>query len=400
MPKRSMIRLLFVSLLSLIGGALVAETPTAVKKTDPGFVGVFTHTVASLSHEDQLDNIKEVLARNDRITGVSVRTGWARLQPAKDRLDLESFEQLLTFLKSRGMKIALYLQPGGNSTPRWLKDEGAAFIQLEGQTNRPSSTAGVPWDPVYMKRFEEFLLLLAPRVNADDSIYSLAILGHNVAPEMHMPGGPENMKRWVTAGLTREVCLENWKHYIDLYARVFPKKKLLLTLSNSYDGYNDMALKIATYAVDKHSDQIVLMNMQLHGRYEYLYADNPQDGALVKFRDVVPAAWETVGSFYFQQVRQGSVEMTVFNMLKARPLYIQLWNRDAYYDPTLAGRILDTYAAFKDTAQDKLREKMIAGGFYHDPAKDVWANNRDELFREVKANNSKVDYLQKYNQRD
>jgi hypothetical protein len=83
-------------------------------------------------------------------------------------------------------------------------------------------------------------------------------------------------------------------------------------------------------------------------------------------------------------------------MLKANPLFIQLWNRDAYYDPSLAGRILDTFRAFNDIPPGQLREKMIAGGFYKDPAQDVWANNREQLFREVKESNSKVEYLQKY----
>lgn len=376
--------------------ALTATIRVSAAATDENGLIVFTHTVGSLSDEDQLDNIRDVLDRNDRIGGVSIRTSWARLQPEKGRYDLESFERLLAFLKSRGMKIGIAFQPGGNGTPRWLRDEGAAVVELVSQGTRGASTVVPAWDPIYMKRQEEFLRHMAPRVNGDDSIYAVNILGHNTGLEMHMSGGAENMKRWTAAGLMREVCLENWKHYIDLYAEIFPKKKLLLTLSNSYTGYSDLILKIATYAVKRHPGQVVLMNMQLHGRYEYLHADNTQDGALVKFRDIVPAGWETVGSFHFQAVRQGTVEMTVFNMLKARPLFIQLWNRDAYYDPTLAGRILDTYKALKDIPYEQLREKMIAGGLYKDPAKDVWSNNREEMFREVKANNAKVEYLQKY----
>lgn len=379
-------------------GAGLFALPGAAAAAEPAFVGVFTHTVGSLSHEDQLDNIRDVLDRNDRISGVSIRTSWARLQPGKDRYDLESLEQLLAFLKARDMKVGLYLQPGGSGTPGWVKDEGAAVVALAGQVEggRPGGIVALPWDPVYMKRWEEFLRHLALRVNADESIYSIAILGHNVAPEMHMPGGAANMQRWTEAGLTRDRFVENWRHYIDLYAAIFPSKKLLLTLSNSYDGYGDLTGQLAAYAAGTYPDKVVLMNMQLHGRYEYLYEGNEQDGALARFRDTVPSAWETVGSFHFQPVRQGSVEMTVFNMLKARPLFVQLWNRDAYYDPALAGRILDTYAAFKDTGIDQLRDKMVARGLYHDPAMDVWANNREELFREVKANNSKVDYLRKY----
>lgn len=364
-------------------------------------LGIYTHTIGGLSYESQLENIRAVLDRNDHISGVTIRASWRTLQPERDQYSLDSFESLLDELRGRGRQININFQPGGSSTPLWIEEEGARLFPIYSGPNAPrrNPVTVIPWDPVYMEHFESFLREMAARYASDDTITSVAILGHNMAPEMHMPGGPENMRRWHEEGLAPEVCFENWTYFIDLYAELFPGKKLLLTLSNLYSGeeYRELPGKIAAYAVEHYPDQVVLKNMQVHGRYEYLYDNNTQDGALVRFRERVPSCWETVGSFHFQEVRQGSIEMTVFNMLKANPLYLQLWNRDAYYDPTLAGRIVETFANFKDRDLDDLREELVAAGLYHDPADDEWANNREELFLQVKATNAKVEYLQKYN---
>jgi len=337
------------------------------------FLGVFTHTVHWLPFDKQVETMEEILARNPYIKGVGIRAPWRFFSPTKDACETKDFLELVRFLKERKLHVYVALIPGSLCTPGWVFDEGAGKITTHGPLSQVMPYTVVPWDPVYMKHWEIFLKKIAPIIEAEEGIFSVDILGHNAMMEMHMPGGEENLEQWRSFGWSPEVVWENWKHWVDFYAGQFPHKKLAITLSLMYGPETaDLTTRIATYAIEKYPSRIILTNHQLHGRFDYMNAEDPQHGSQIKFRDRAPSGWECLGSWWQQPDRQGSVDLAVYNTLKANPLFIQIWNRDALVNPDYAGRIAECFEEYSRISPAELKEKLQAEGKYKTREQNTW----------------------------
>jgi len=353
---------------------LVGGVGPAAAESDIPFLGVFTHTEADKPLADQRKQIETVLEANPLLKGVSIKFGWRLINPQKEVFEMDDLQGLIRSIDSRKKLVNFHMFPGGDHTPGWIYEAGVRRFHVkdapvkatpEAKTN--PATTPVPWDETYMRSWETCLKRVAPVINAESSLYAVGIYGHNYkGGEMHMPKGKADMEEWKNLGWSEEVVLDNWKHWIDCYAALFPRKKLILVISNLYgSATSSLTGKIADYAAAKYPDRIILQNMQLHGRYDYLKSQDSQAGAQVRYRGRIPSSWETVGSYYEQPLRQGSVEMMMFNAFKASPHFIQLWNRDSS-NPEFTRRILEVYDEFKGQSPDEIKSRLVKEGKYHD----------------------------------
>lgn len=349
--------------------------------------GVFTHIGETNpmkkwhGFKTLIPKVIDIKEKNPYITGVTIKILWKHINPENGIYDFEGLDELLEFLYKNNMKVIFSMFTGNQSAPDWIYTAGAKkFITTKKIRGNPLY-GPIPWDEVYMKLLKECLGALAREINHDDRIFGVGIYGHNfVGGEMIMAyaNSPVDLDRWDALGKTDEVVLKNWKHWIDIYGARFTNKKLILTIGPPY-GLKESRRRngklinaIADYAVKKYPTRIILQHMALHGRFDGLGVCWDKDdldkcaGCQIKYRDRIPSGWETLGSFFSQPGRQGNAEMTVYNALKATPLYIQLWPNDALNEKgaELAKKIIDRYNEFKEIPLDKLREKLKREGYW------------------------------------
>jgi len=381
--------LIFI-LLAAIHACGKTGKPTGTEETKGTWLGAFTHvstgmdSVWSAAGGEQVFDALEMKARtvkerNPRIRGVTIKVLWRHINPSPDEFYFEGLDRLLATLEADRMQAILSLFPGGMSAPDWIYGEGAKKFISNTQYEGAYLYGPVPWDEKYMIFWKNCLEKLAGKINDDPRVFAVAILGHNfIGQEMLMSyaNSAEDLERWDALGRSDRVVYDNWVHWIDLYARLFSKKKLVLTLGPFYGewGKVDLTDQLAQYAVDKYGNRIILQILALHGRFDGLgncltYADPDMCAAsMIRNRDRVFSGFETLGSFIEEPGRQGNVEMTVYNALKTNPLFIQLWYRDAISPdgPEIAQKIDDLYRKYRDWMPEDIKNDLIREGRYLD----------------------------------
>ncbi len=359
-----------------------AEEPQRATK-GPWF-GVFTHTGQTNPQErwsgfDALiSDIIKIKKGNPHISGVTIKILWKHINPAKNEYDFRGLDELLEVAKKNNISVILSVFTGNRSAPDWIYEERAKKFISSATVNGEILYGPVPWDEKYMQLLEACLKALAEKINKDPRIFAVGVSGHNfVGGEMIMAhaNSSRDLQRWDELGRTDEVIFNNWKHWIDLYASLFSDKQIILTLGPMYGegkriGY--LMDELAQYAVDKYGDRVVLQHMSLHGRFDGLGIcwehDNLDKCAdcQIRNRDRVSSGFETLGSFVNQPARQGNVEMTVYNALKANPLYIQLWHIDAFSAEgvEIARQIEELYQKYNNFTLEEIKDDLEKQGKY------------------------------------
>jgi hypothetical protein len=129
---------------------------------------------------------------------------------------------------------------------------------------------------------------------------------------------------------------------------------------------------------------VVLQILALQGRFDGLgncpvYSDLDKCAdVMIRNRNKISSGFETLGPFARQPGRQGNVEMTVFNSLKANPLFIQLWFEDAVSSQGVktAKQINTLYKKYKDWTIEEIRADLQKQGKYLQNYK--WENREQE----------------------
>lgn len=354
------------------------------RQTKGPWYGVFTHIGETNPFKkwkgfgSLKSRIEEIKRENPYISGVTIKILWKHINPAKNEYNFKGLDELLRSLEQNDMRVILSMFTGNQSAPDWIYEEGAKKFVASNKVKGRYLYGPVPWDPVYMKFLNACLKELAKKINSDPRVVAVGIYGHNfVGGEMVMAyaNTEEDLRKWDALGRTDTVIFENWKHWVDVYADFFSNKKIVLTLGPMYgEGkrIGHLTDQLAQYAVDKYSDGVILQHMALHGRFDGLgicwehgNLDKCADSQ-IRNRDKVSSGFETLGSFIKQPARQGNVEMTVYNALKANPLYIQLWPRDALSPrgPEIAQQINGFYEKYKSMKLENIRTQLQKQGKY------------------------------------
>ncbi len=97
----------------------------------------------------------------------------------------------------------------------------------------------VPWDPIFMAKWQEFVRAAGARYDRNPALVSMKLLGINAnTPEMILPhAGPwskcpnsDQIANWQKAGYTRTRLIQTWQAFANLWSGAFPHKGLVLEL--------------------------------------------------------------------------------------------------------------------------------------------------------------------------
>lgn len=169
------------------------------------------------------------------IDGFSLRAGWSEVEPREGTYDWSRFDPVIALAAERGKKIMLRVLPGVRS-PEWVYAAGAARFEFE-DISPYHATAGeilsmpVPWDPVYLKKWLEFVAAFGAKYADHPAVTIVAVTGPATGGEMHL-ADKQGADAWLAAGYSDAVLVETWKKVIDGFSAAFPRQRLTVAIAH------------------------------------------------------------------------------------------------------------------------------------------------------------------------
>jgi len=345
----------------------ISDAPIQVGKSVK-FIGQFTKSGSKKPMATSQKDNEAVFKAYPATAGLMMAVQWKQFHPEKNFIDWESIEKYIALCEKYNVACCFALFPGFN-TPDWVYDEGVQKIGPIKAGGQKDFTP-LPWDPKFMELFAQDVRAFAERYNNDPRVFEVQITGHHyLHGEMHAPAAAE-MQQY---GITPQIVLNNWKYWIDLYGEVFSNKLLKIVVSQMYAGaeYADLPEQVIDYFVTKYQGRATLQNHQLNGRSDIEFSNNPPFKILKKYSDRAAISFEMVGSFTTQPLRQGSIEMTVYNARWIggnHLLYLQHWNESANGGKIMA-EMDKVYRKYENMTVEEMKAALKAEGKYVETSK-------------------------------
>lgn len=200
------------------------------------------------------------------VAGISLREPWSALEPQPGQYDWSSFDAPIAQARHAGKQVMLRVY-AGIGAPDWALEgvtTATGQARVPGVRSARAVTFPVPWDPVYLKRWHQFVAALGARYGADPTV----VLVHMTGPtfksgEMHLPKGPGMQATWERAGYTSDRLVNAWTDTIASYARAFPDTCLALNLAHPIVA-DDVLRRLVAVGVERYPDQLCFQHNGLH----------------------------------------------------------------------------------------------------------------------------------------
>jgi glycosyl hydrolase family 42 (putative beta-galactosidase) len=190
---------------------------------------------------------------SSNVDGMQVIEPWSTIEPQEGVYDWTSIDSLVAQAATYGKKISLGIQTG-YLTPAWVFTDGAQAFQYV--WDKDTSIAAicsvqnipVPWDPVFLSKWQTFVAALGARYQSNATIISVIMYGASTTTiETTLPEtvneaitngtvsctGPNYPANWQAIGYTRTV-VENAIYQMQGYfQQAFPRTQLLAALNPS-----------------------------------------------------------------------------------------------------------------------------------------------------------------------
>jgi hypothetical protein len=350
---------------ALLAGYMLPSAAWGVAVEPGQFLGLFTYTETLIPLARQTAQIEQRLQHNPYLKGLTIRIPWGEAEPEQGRFDWSALDRMIAVAHAR--HIYYTLDPmAGFVTPDWVYQAGvkrfeSTVINRHQQTYGQTQSEPVPWDSTYHRLYQDFLTRLAERYGNDPSLLEVTINGHNTRLEMHMPHTSQDMERWRQFGWSPELVESDWKSWIDFYAQTFPNTHIGLLLSPMYGKpTNSIVESLASYAVSRYANRLILMTAVLYGRRDQSYMFQAH---IVLEYPQVPNAQETISSFIRDPQRQGNMQMFIYNVRQMSPVFVRLWTADAQ-DGELCASIVSQYQRAHSMSLASLRSELESKGLY------------------------------------
>ena len=163
--------------------------------------------------------------------GISVRTNWRSIEAEEDIYDWTYIDAMLARAADANRQAILRISAGPN-TPDWVFEAGAEeFIYLEPNFDFEEARMAVPWDPIFLEKWNDFVNELGSRYNNHPQLAAVIVTGASRSTEMHLPRTLDDQAQWQLQGYSLENITSAWRRVIDDFANTFPDTALMLAVS-------------------------------------------------------------------------------------------------------------------------------------------------------------------------
>jgi Beta-galactosidase len=264
---------------------------------------------------------------NPLVYGLSWRFRWRTIEPEDGHYNWTPIDQAVGVTGKAGKKIMLRVVAGINS-PEWVYQSGAqAFDFSHTDLAHPRHYSAnlrmpIPWDEVYLKRWEEFIRAFGKRYNGNAQMYSIQMAGGGHIGEMNLP---KAYQKWQRAGYTDQKLINAWKHIIDAYQKALPDTPTNLDINEPLGKQSDVLQPIVTYVLTTYPRKVYL-------QHNGLKADFPKGD---RIRQIIREAsrktivgYQMVGGKGFLEGPTGNRMEAFHNALEDHAGYVEVYASD------------------------------------------------------------------------
>lgn len=290
--------------------------------TSPDQVKIF-----SLQRPDTTPSQEFAEVHSAWVYGLSWRFKWQTIEPREGQYHWDLLDNALAVTARAGKKAMLRITAGINS-PEWIYQLGAkpfAFSHrdLAHPQNYPASLRmAIPWDEVYLTKWEAFIDAFGRRYNGNPHIYSIQMTGGGHIGEMNLP---KAHTKWQQIGYTDAKLIAAWKSIIDAYQRALPATPTNLAINEPLGRRSRVLEPIVSYVLTTYPHKVYL-------QHNGLKADFPWDSRL---RRVIREAsrqtivgYQMVGGKGFLDKQAGDRTSAFRHALEDRVSYLEIYASD------------------------------------------------------------------------
>lgn len=244
--------------------------------------------------------VPQAVLENTNVDGLALRYFWDSLEPEEGVFDWSSLDREVAAAQSYGKKVSLSVAAGAH-TPSWVYAAGAAefFFTWSEPWGRPicsKQRLPVPWHPVYLTKWKEFVRALGTRYDSNPTLVYVKITGINstthetllphsrsrrIAHDSVSCSSEDDVLNWQRLGYTRAKVESAWRTIAENFAQSFPHKKLgVMIVPKGFPPINDSGELIG----EKRADHRVAEDLIKEGVAAY-------DGRFVLQNNGLSAFW-------------------------------------------------------------------------------------------------------------
>jgi hypothetical protein len=171
---------------------------------------------------------------NPSIRGVALQIRWRDLEPVEGNPDWSKLDQLFAAAEASRKWVQLLIFPGFFSPPWALEGVKTETFPLQyGPGKGTLEKLPMPWDDIYLGRWFAFVKQLSQRYGKSPAFRVIAASGPtSVSAEFSLPGKPEDVPLWLSAGYTPRKYIAAWQKTFQVYAAAFPNQYISLSLGS------------------------------------------------------------------------------------------------------------------------------------------------------------------------
>ncbi len=191
--------------------------------------------------------IPQAVLSDPNVDGIALRATWDQIETADGVYDWTYLDTQIGAAANAGKKVALGIA-AGTATPAWVYAEGASPFQYIDDTSPQTQTIPVPWDPVFLAKWEAFVGALGNRYASNPAVVRVDISGINTTTlETKLPRSQgavvsnalgtwtttNDVANWLSLGYTGQRVESAWQGIADTFSQAFPRTQLDIRIITS-----------------------------------------------------------------------------------------------------------------------------------------------------------------------
>ncbi len=213
------------AVVALVSAALFSTAPRAAAQVPRG---VFSLSTSGNACSDT------VLANSD-VTGVSIRYGWADLEPTEGVFNWTFLDSEVARVAAAG-KLALLRIGTMSGRPAWVTTDvqraGGKFFTFD--DNGVTTSIPVFWDPTYLVKKKAMIAALGKHFTNNPAVAIVSASFANATSEdWNVPHTGTDIVNWFAVGYTSAKMLDAGKQIIDATMAAFPNQYVTLAIGGN-----------------------------------------------------------------------------------------------------------------------------------------------------------------------
>ncbi len=191
-------------------------------------------------------SVPDAVLANPNVDGIALLYLWGQIEPSEGQFRWDSIDAQVARVKENGKVYSLGVTPGVN-TPQWVYHAGAEFFEFRWDKPwgpKPCTMVRfpVPWDKVYLKKWQAFVRELGARYAHDPQLVLLKIQGVNAqTPEFLLPhdrpgagarlvscAPGDEVAEWQRMGYRPSKVVGAWKVSAKAFGKAFANQDLAI----------------------------------------------------------------------------------------------------------------------------------------------------------------------------